>query len=110
MTAIQRASLFLLFLAISRPAFAQFKDEAPEKGPRLDRQSVQKLKVGVVIKAVGGPCKGIYATLPVPTDWPEQSVQILEEDVSPTVKRVGYRVLGGSVKQMIIEILRMGHS
>ena len=83
---------------------AQFKDELPEKGPRSDRQSVQKLKIGVVIKAVGGPCKGIYATLPVPTDWPEQKVQVLEEDVSPSVKRVGYRVLGGSVKQMIIEI------
>jgi hypothetical protein len=97
-----------MFLAISQPALGQFKDEAPEKGSQFDRQSVQKLKVGVIIKAVGGPCKGIYATLPVPTDWPEQSVQILEEDVSPTVKRVGYRVLGGSVKQMIIEIPSLG--
>lgn len=89
---------------LCRASYAQFKDDLPEKGPRADRQSVQKLKIGVVIKAVGGTCKGIYVTLPVPTDWPEQKVQVLEEDVSPSVKHVGYRVLGGAVKQMIIEI------
>jgi len=44
------------------------------------------------------------ATVPVPTDWPEQQVKLVDEELSPTVKNVKYRVIGGTVKQMRIEI------
>jgi hypothetical protein len=76
-----------------------------DRGPQPDRTTLQKLKVGIVVKAVGGPCNGIVATIPVPFEWPEQQVRILEEDVTPTVASHDYRMLSGDgVKQMLVEI------
>jgi len=88
-----------------RQANAQF---APAEGgsaaPTLGDVRTQRYKVGLVVTAEGGPCRGIYATLPVPADWPEQKVQILQEDLSPDVRSLRYRTLAGGVKQMIVEI------
>ncbi|MFO0870044.1 MAG: transglutaminase domain-containing protein [Pirellulales bacterium] len=75
----------------------------PENGVRLDEQRLQKWKIGLVIRAPGN-CTGVLATVPVPTDWPEQSVKVVEEEFSPQVNRVTYRVLEGGVRQMVVEI------
>ena len=48
-----------------------------------------------------------FAEYPVPADWPEQKVQIVQEDVSPDVRGLRYRTLPGGVKQMIVEILAL---
>jgi hypothetical protein len=103
-----RPLLLLATLAVATsvgPASAQFA--APEAGsaaPTLGDARTQKYRVGVRVTAEGGPCRGIYATLPVPADWPEQKVQIVQEDVSPDVRSLRYRTLPGGVKQMIVEI------
>ena len=87
------------------PAGAQFLDaEKVATGPTLGDVRTQKYRVGVTVTAEGGPCRGIYATLPVPADWPEQKVQIVSEDLSPDVRGLRYRTLAGGVKQMIVEI------
>jgi hypothetical protein len=102
---VRIASLALaLVLTAAVPVRAQFTEELDPKGPKLDRTSTIKVNVGVTIKATGGPCLGIYATLPVPIDWPEQQVKIVSEDISPAVKSVSYRIVSGTVKQMVIEI------
>ncbi len=72
------------------------------KGPKLDQPITKKMKLGVTVRAQGGTCKGIVATIPFPTDWPEQKVQILEEDFSPSVHNVSYRTIEGGVKQMVV--------
>lgn len=98
----------LVALAVSAtaiPSLAQFT--APETGsaaPTLGDVRTQRYRVGVSVTAEGGPCRGIYATLPVPADWPEQRVQIVQEDISPDVRSLRYRTLPGGVKQMIVEI------
>jgi transglutaminase-like putative cysteine protease len=97
--------LALLAAVAAAPARGQFT--APETGsavPTLGDARTQKYRVGVVVTAEGGTCRDIYATLPVPADWPEQKVQILQEDVSPDVRSLRYRTLPGGVKQMIVEI------
>jgi hypothetical protein len=76
---------------------------APANGIKLDKQLVQRWKVGMNITA-GGPCGDILGTTPVPTDWPEQQVRIVEEDFSPEIKDVTYRTLDNGVKQMMIAI------
>jgi hypothetical protein len=93
------------------PAWAQFEDAAPGagdsagKGPQLGDALTKKIKIGVRVKAVGGPIRGITATVPVPIDWPEQKVTIGEEDLSPGVHHSTYRTLdGGGAKQMVISI------
>jgi len=65
---------------------------------------VQKYRVGVAVTAEGGPCRGIYATLPVPHDWPEQKVRVINEETTPHVKSLRYRMLPGDIKQMVVEI------
>jgi len=86
-------------------AGAQFLDSRPAAaGPSLADARIQRYRVGVVVTAVGGPCRGIHATTPVPTDWPEQQVRIVAEDISPAVRRIGYRTLAGGVKQMVVTI------
>lgn len=78
-------------------------DELDPRGIRLDKQLVQRWQVGMIIKATS-PCTGIFGTAPVPTDWTEQSVRIVAEDVSPHVKRLEYRMLENGVRQMLVEI------
>ncbi len=101
-------SLAATFLFIPVAARAQFDvgtgTSAPGKGPKLDQSVTKKMKFGVSITAVGGTCKGIVATIPVPTEWPEQKVQVLDEDISPSVHNVTYRTLDGTVKQMIVSM------
>jgi hypothetical protein len=86
------------------PARAQFLDAAAAGGTALGDARTVKYRVGFEVTAEGGPCSGIYATLPVPTDWPEQKVRIAAEDVSPAVRSLRYRTLPGGLKQMVVEI------
>ncbi len=87
------------------PVFAQFALQPVDAGEaRFDKQLTQRWQVGVTVQAVGGPCVGLYGTVPVPNDWPEQTVKIVAEDVSPHVRAVKYRVLDGGVKQMMFTI------
>jgi hypothetical protein len=101
-----QASMLLALLALAAvPAQGQFLDaEKSAAGPTLGDARAQKFRVGLEVKAVGGPCKGIYASMPVPADWPEQKVQIVNEDLSADVRALRYRSLPGGVKQMIVEI------
>jgi hypothetical protein len=90
------------------------KEEAPaadklnERGVQLDQPQSQLWKCGVQIRALGGPCAGLFGTISVPTDWPEQTVRIHLEDITPNVKKVDYRQLAGGVKQMLIAIPELG--
>jgi hypothetical protein len=72
-------------------------------GPSLGDMRIQRYRVGVIVTAVGGPCRGVYATLPVPAAWPEQKVRVVEEQVSGGVKGPQFRSLGG-VEQMVVAI------
>jgi len=105
--------ILVLLLLIAPPAQAQFGGgfgvEASDAGATeiaADRSVVQRWKMGFSIRAVNAHCGGIFATFPVPIDWPEQSVQIVEEltDVSPQVTKIDFRVLGSGVKQVLVSI------
>lgn len=82
------------------------KEASGPRGIRFGEERIQKIKVGVRIQA-GGECKGISASVPVPFDWPEQQVRIIDEDVSAAVRSVDYRMLEGGVRQMLINIPRL---
>ena len=112
-----RVRLFGLLVSVivvvnfAAAARAQFEEPAPgatdpnAKGAKLGDALTKKIKIGVRVKAVGGPCRAVTATVPVPIDWPEQKVAAGEEDLSPGVHHVTYRTLdGGGAKQMVIYI------
>ena len=100
-------SLIAVTLVLATSLVANAEDELAldqTNGIKLDKQLVQRWKVGMTITAPAGPCAGIYGTATVPTDWPEQQVRIVDEDFSPQVKDVAYRTLDNGVKQMLIAI------
>jgi hypothetical protein len=65
------------------------------------------VRVGVEITANQGACHQIIATFPLPMSWPEQHVEILDEDVSPGVQRVTTRTLNEGVRQVEFRIPRL---
>ena len=102
----------IVFMAsLAAPSWGQFVDAGPASGgPRLGDTRLQRFRVGMIVVAAGGSLRDVYATMPVPGEWPEQQVRVVEEDVSPDVRSLRYRTLPTGVSQMIVEIpsLRSG--
>lgn len=92
--------MFLL-LSTSASIFAQFGNA------KSGQRSTQRWKVGMVVSAKEGPCRGLFGTIPVPTDWPEQTVRVVSEEISPSIGAVRYRTLNDGVKQMLISVPRL---
>src|SRR6266446_3607846 len=61
---------------------AKGKEPAKELGPRLGAERSETYYVGLLVVAEKAACGDIMATLPVPIDWPEQTVKVLKEDKS----------------------------
>lgn len=99
-------ALLLLALFSAAPCAAQFgkQDEVPagSNGPTLEKPVTSRWKLGTVITAQSS-CFGLVATLPIPTDWPEQQVRVAEEHYSPYATSVDFRMVG-NVKQMVVTI------
>lgn len=91
---------------LCRPVLGQFEQEIPN-GIRFGESQTQRWKVGVMIRAQAAPCAGIFGTATVPTDWPEQTVRIVEEDISPQVTKLDYRTLNNGVRQMLVTIAKL---
>src|SRR5215510_8568596 len=99
----RRPTTWLLLCLLAWTASGQ----ADERGIRLSDESITKWRFGVTLKAAASPATGIRATLPVPMDWPEQSVKKIDEHKSHNVGGITYSVLDGGVKQMIVTVPRL---
>ena len=80
-----------------------FGEVVETRGPRPDKQQTQLLQIGMVVTAQGGPCQGIVATAPVPTEWPEQHVDEAKREVAPAVRDVTFRNVG-AIKIMAVSM------
>lgn len=98
------ATLPALLAAPSLGRAQLLDEESTTLPPALGDWRTQRYRVGMIVAAEGGPCGGLYATLPVPAEWPEQKVRIVNEDVSKGVRDLHYRPLGGGVRQMVVTI------
>jgi hypothetical protein len=98
----------MLLLGVAAEAPAQFKKADPGEAD-LGESRVQRMRSGIIVQAVGGPCKGIVGYTAVPTDWPEQTVKIVEEDVSSTAK-VKFEMVDGmaNVMKVVVQSLDSG--
>ncbi len=86
---------------LASPLCAQFGDTAPSGGPVLGAERTQRWKIGMRIVAQT-PCFDVFATVPVPTNWPEQDVKVVEEQLAESVARVQRRILEGGVEQLLV--------
>ena len=96
------AIVMILTFAAAAPAAAQFKQGEPE-GPKMGDSQTTCWRTGIIVKALGGACRGITGYAPVPTEWPEQQVKIIEEEISPEAK-ISYKMVDGGVKLMNLRI------
>ena len=97
----------VLLAMITTSALAQFAQPDPTTTPsRYGETQTQRWKAGIIVQANSGPCTGIVGYTTVPTDWPEQEVKIVEEDISPNA-RVTYKMVDNMAKQMTVQIPRI---
>ncbi len=82
------------------------KNDAASKveGVTFSNPVTNRWKVGVQIKTGRSSVKGMLVTIPVPTDWPEQKVTIVEENLPPSIRDVQYRDVEQCVKQLVAKI------
>lgn len=71
-------------------------------GSTLGTPVVKKYRFGMELEArPGGECSDVFASIPVPYNWPEQQVRVIEENF-PQTGRVDYRDLReGGCREMI---------
>jgi hypothetical protein len=100
-----------VWLGLCATGFAQFKGGEEPGGIRFGETKTQKWRCGVQVDAFGGPCRNIIGYIAFPSEWPEQEVRIVGEDISPEAK-VSYETLDGTAKLMMVKIpfLGGGHS
>jgi len=96
----------LIWISAAVPAGAQFKEGGEPEGPKLGPVEVTRWRVGVMVRASGGACRGLTGYAAVPTDWPEQEVKVVAEEVSPEVK-LHYETLEKAVKIMSFKIAQV---
>ncbi|MDO4587545.1 MAG: transglutaminase-like domain-containing protein [Planctomycetia bacterium] len=80
-------------------------EEQTKRGSVLGTAKVIKYKAGMIFEArPGGTCSNLLGTAPVPMDFPEQKVRILEEEFANSAK-VKYRELReGGAKEMVFSM------
>ncbi len=92
-------------LAIWQPNLRQL--EAQEDVIQTAPESViEKWEFGLEISSDGNAA-GVLASVPVPIEWPEQSIEILKENDDSPITRLSYKKIGKNAKQLIIKINRM---
>ena len=96
---------FCLLLLTADKAAAQFvDDEANTGGIRLVQKEKVLLQVGIVVQSTGSPLKGVVGSTPIPIDWPEQQVKIIDEKATSQVRHVSYETVSGTVQRMVVSI------
>lgn len=89
--------------AVTQAEVADAQTDAPDSEPVLTYVAPKtfELLVGVKVTSGNGPMAGTLATTVFPTAWPEQDVEIVENNVPATFKP-SFRDLPGNNKQLIL--------
>jgi len=74
---------------------------------RYENPAESEVRIGLEVTAKDGACNNLVVTFPLPMAWPEQKVEILNEDVSPLAQRVTKRVLNDGVQQVEFRVPRL---
>lgn len=104
--------LCVAVFAIPMPTQAQFDEPEAQStnGTKLGATIEQYVKIGISVTAKGGPCRGLEGTTPIPIEWPEQKLEVVDEDRTSTVRRLDYRMIApmgsreATAQQMLVSI------
>lgn len=81
--------------------------QTPVAGVTFSNPVENRMQVGVRMAAKDASAFNMLVTLPVPADWPEQTVTLVNEEVPPDINRVSYRELNSGVKQLVFNVTKM---
>ena len=113
---LNHALAVVILISAPNPLAAQSKDvgsnrESPLARPHDDSKhrsspvTVKRIwRVGAKIQAPSKSVKSLYLTFPIPTDWPEQHVNLYEEVIPTEVRSAKFRTVKDGVKQMVATI------
>lgn len=73
----------------------------PPGGVKLDQKLTRTWQIGIKVKAVGGDVASVVGTIPIPLEWPEQTVKLLKQEVDEDV-RIEYRSVDPGIRQMVV--------
>lgn len=99
------------FLGAGLAAVAGFslRDSAFARADAADvREQKSRWKFGFEIAGQGGAVRGGVVTFPTPMNWPDQTVELVEEDRSPSVRSFKEETLAGGVRQVTASVPTMG--
>jgi hypothetical protein len=68
-----------------------------------DRPANSRWRVGTKINTGASPFMNVHVTVPVPMDWPEQTVKVALEDVDTGIANYQLRKLDEGVQQVVID-------
>lgn len=91
--------------ALSRMAGDAADGDNPH-GVSLGEAKTHRLRIGLEITG-RGLAVGLVAAAPVPMDWPEQKVRIVDEEKTRNVRRTSFRTLNGGARQLLIHVPRL---
>lgn len=103
---LSRWAALTALLSVWHPAFAVAQDQpvaddaAAEAMLRYESPQKQTWKVGLRLDTGGANCVKVVATFPIPIDWPEQKVTLVDQQVDGFVTHWGPRDLAGGVRQV----------
>lgn len=108
----RRRTLATLLSGLAVSPFALAQEEsgtaAESVSSRLDYQNPQKQnwRIGLILETPV-TCTNVVATFPVPMDWPEQKVRVIDQNVGAAVSGWTTRDLPGGVKQVVVKMARV---
>jgi hypothetical protein len=108
------ACLALGCVASPDSSLAQLETDSPltqaaatSYGVSIGTPQIVRYQIGANIKTAGGSFSGVSIRLPVPADWPEQRVAVIDEEIYDRAGKISYRVLDSGVKQMMVSIAQV---
>jgi transglutaminase-like putative cysteine protease len=97
-------SLWMFSILLANVANGQLTEAPIDSYRKYGKTVVTNYRVGASIEAKRGGVRDIIAMVAVPFECDEQEVLITDEDISPEVDKVEYRILDGGARQMLIRI------
>lgn len=71
---------------------------------QLGESTTVKYQIGAKITTGSSAFNRVQIILPVPGEWPEQTVSVAEDSIYEKAREIEYRVLDGGVRQMMVSI------
>lgn len=102
MLCLRLALLALLLIAPGSFASAQLLAETLQSSSSEATTQTVRFRVGVIVTAKRGACRDILATVAVPIECEEQTVRLVEEDLSQGARYEFRDLSSGIARQMVV--------